>query len=132
MHHYYSTFIHCTDSDFLIGWFVPRDAGKAANNSRSSDNCPVNLTFEFISLVYLSDRALLIQIKLLIIILQWHLWQNIVPLFGTHTLTNLSKNNNLLSKSKSVWSKCLTQFFPSISHYSCLFHLRGKFWGESF
>ena len=24
---YYSTFIHCTNSDFLIGWFVPRDTG---------------------------------------------------------------------------------------------------------
>ena len=23
----YSTFIHCTYSDFLIGWYVPRDAG---------------------------------------------------------------------------------------------------------
>ena len=24
---YYSTFIHCTNSDFLIGLFVPRDPG---------------------------------------------------------------------------------------------------------
>ena len=31
-----------------------------------------------------------------------------------------------------AWSKCLTQFFPGISNYSCLFHLRGKFRGESF
>ena len=27
---------------------------------------------------------------------------------------------------KSAWSKRLTQFFPSISDYSCLFHLRGE------
>ena len=33
---------------------------------------------------------------------------------------------------KSAWSKRLTQFFPGISHYSCLFHLHGKFRGESF
>ena len=25
--YYYSTFIHCRNSDFLIGWFVPRDTG---------------------------------------------------------------------------------------------------------
>ena len=29
---YYSTFIHCTNSDFLIGWFVPRDPGLWRNN----------------------------------------------------------------------------------------------------
>ena len=29
---YYSNFIHCTNSDFLIGWFVPRDAGLWRNN----------------------------------------------------------------------------------------------------
>ena len=31
-HFYYSTFIHCTNSDFLIGWFVPRDTGLWRNN----------------------------------------------------------------------------------------------------
>ena len=30
--YYYSTFIHCTNSDFLIGWFVPRDPGLWRNN----------------------------------------------------------------------------------------------------
>ena len=29
---YYSTFIRCTRSDFLIGWFVPRDTGLWRNN----------------------------------------------------------------------------------------------------
>ena len=29
---YYSTFIHCTNFDFLIGWFVPRDPGLWRNN----------------------------------------------------------------------------------------------------
>ena len=29
---YYSTFIHCKKSDFLIGWFVPRDTGLWPNN----------------------------------------------------------------------------------------------------
>ena len=29
---YYSTFIHCTNSDFLIGWFVPRGPGLWRNN----------------------------------------------------------------------------------------------------
>ena len=28
----YSTFIPCTNSDFLIGWFVPRDTGLWWNN----------------------------------------------------------------------------------------------------
>ena len=27
VNHYHSTFIHCTNADFLIGWFVPRDTG---------------------------------------------------------------------------------------------------------
>ena len=30
--YYYSNFIHCTNSDFLIGWFVPRDTGLWQNN----------------------------------------------------------------------------------------------------
>ena len=30
--YYYSTFIYCTNSDFLIGWFVPRDPGLWRNN----------------------------------------------------------------------------------------------------
>ena len=29
---YYSNFIHCTNSDFLIGWFVPRSTGLWRNN----------------------------------------------------------------------------------------------------
>ena len=30
--YYYSNFIHCTNSDFLIGWFVPRDTELWRNN----------------------------------------------------------------------------------------------------
>ena len=30
--YYYLTFIHCANSDFLIGWFVPRDTGLWRNN----------------------------------------------------------------------------------------------------
>ena len=30
--YYYSNFIHCTNSDFPIGWFVPRDTGLWRNN----------------------------------------------------------------------------------------------------
>ena len=30
--HYYSNFIHCTNSDFLIGWFAPRDTELWRNN----------------------------------------------------------------------------------------------------
>ena len=29
---YYSTFMHCRNSDFLIGWFVPHDTGLWQNN----------------------------------------------------------------------------------------------------
>ena len=29
---YYSTFIHCSNSDFLISWFIPRDTGLWRNN----------------------------------------------------------------------------------------------------
>ena len=29
---YYSTFIHCKNSEFLIGLFVPRDTGLQQNN----------------------------------------------------------------------------------------------------
>ena len=36
-----------TTKMFLFSIFnlIKKDKGKAANNSRSSDNCPVNLTF---------------------------------------------------------------------------------------
>ena len=34
--HYYSTFIHCKNFDFLIGWLVPRNTGLWQNNLLTS------------------------------------------------------------------------------------------------